>query len=263
MSIRRRALWSAAAVSLVVSLAASAASAEDLFDAVSLAYETNPDLQQQRAQQRVIDEEFVQARSGYRPDLSVSASGTYFDGATGFGDNTSWSSSVGLSLSQPIWTGGRGATAVDAARGDILQGRENLRLVESQVMLSVITAYMDVRRDVEALAINRENVRVLQRQLEEATARFDVGEITRTDVAQAEARLAAAQARLSTAEAQLSVSRAAYASVVGQAPGDLAPEPGLPGVPASFDEAIEIANQDAPNVRAAQFAQQEIGRAHV
>lgn len=255
MSIRRRALWSAAALSLVFSLAAPAM-AEDLFDAVSLAYETNPDLQQQRAQQRVIDEEYVQARSGYRPDLSTSLSGSYFDGASGFGDDTSWSSSVGFSLSQPIWTGGRVATAVDAARGDILQGRENLRLVESQVLLAVVTAYVDVRRDVEALAINRENVTVLQRQLEEATARFDVGEITRTDVAQAEARLAAAQARLSTAEAQLSVSRAAYASVVGQAPGELAPEPALPGVPSSFDEAIDIANQDSPSVRAAQFAQQ-------
>jgi outer membrane protein len=256
MSNRRRALWSAAALGLVLSLGAQAAVAESLLDAVALAYETNPDLQQQRAQQRVIDEGYVQARSGFRPDASASASGTWFDGASGFGDTTSWSSSVGLSLSQPIWTGGRVATAVDAARADILQGRENLRTVESQVMLSVVQAYVDVRRDVDALAINRENVRVLQRQLEEASARFDVGEITRTDVAQAEARLAAAQARLSTAEAQLSVSRAAYASVVGQAPGELAPEPALPGLPASFDEAIDIANQDAPNVRAAQYAQQ-------
>jgi len=261
MSVQRRALLSAAALSVVLSLgAASAASADSLLDAVALAYQTNPDLQAQRANQRAIDEEYVQAKAGYRPTLSVAATGTVTDGSSGIGglgDIHSNSSSIGLSASQTIWSGGRIATAVDAAQADILQGRETLRSVESQILTSVIQSYVDVRRDTEALRINRENVAILQRQLDQAKAQFDVGEITRTDVAQAEARLAAARAQSEAAGAQLSVSRAAYASVVGQTPtAELDPEPALPGVPASFDAAMDVANVDNPSLRAAQYAQQ-------
>jgi outer membrane protein len=120
----------------------------------------------------------------------------------------------------------------------------------------VIQAYVDVRRDMRALAINQENQKVLQGQLDQVQAQFDVGEVTRTDVAQAQARLAAAKAQVDAAGATLSVSRAAYASVVGQAPTDLAQEPELPGVPASFDDAMDIASKENPGVRAAQYAEQ-------
>ena len=166
---------------LVLSFGASAVCAESLLDAITLAYQTNPTLQQQRASPRAIDEEYVQARVSLRPTLSASASGTYSDGFGTTANNTS--STIGLTASTPLLTGGRTVTQIDAAQADILQGRENLRTVESSVLASVITAYVDVRRDIEALNINQQNVKVLNRQLEETQARFDVGELTRTDVA--------------------------------------------------------------------------------
>ncbi len=244
----RRALWSGAALAVVLSLSAGGVSAESLSDAIALAYETNPTLQAQRADQRALDETYVQARTALRPTADLGISATYSDSSrTGESDTAS----LGLSASQPLLTGGRAVTGIDAATADVLQGRENLRAVEAQILSSVIQAYVDVRRDAEALRINQENVSVLQRQLDEASARFEVGEITRTDVAQAEARLASSQASLASAQAQLSVSRAAYAAVVGQSPADLDPEPALPGLPDSFDEAIAIAERNNPNVQAA------------
>jgi outer membrane protein len=259
---RRRASWSGAAVaalawSLALPFGAGAAHAETLQEAIALAYDTNPDLQQQRALQRALDENYVQARSGFRPTASASATAGVDNGPNGFGgSSTDTSSSASISVSQPIYSGGRISTTVDAVQADILQGRENLRQTESSVLQSVVQSFVDVRRDIEALRINQENVRVLQRQLEEASARFDVGEITRTDVAQAQARLAASQSSLASAQAQLSVSRANYASVVGQTPTNLEPEPVLPGMPDGFDQAIDVAQQDNPGLRAAQYAQQ-------
>ena len=253
MSNRRRALWSGAALALVMSLAAGSASAETLAEAIALAYETNPTLQAQRAEQRALDETYVQARTALRPTLDLGLSATYESRANG---SEADSGSFGLSATQPIWTGGRAVRGIDAAQADVLQGRENLRALEAQILANVVQAYVDVRRDIEALRINQENVSVLQRQLEEASARFEVGEITRTDVAQAEARLASSQAQLASAQAQLSVSRANYASVVGQSPADLAPEPALPGVPTTFDEAINVAERENANVRAAERAEQ-------
>ena len=260
MSHRRRALWSGAALALALAFTGSSALAEEtLADAIALAYETNPTLAAQRANQRALDETYVQARTAYRPTADVSVGASYTDSSFG-GDSDS--ASLTLSASQPVWTGGRATRGVDAARADIEQGRENLRAVEAQILASVIQAYVDVRRDTEALRINQANVSVLQRQLDEASARFEVGEITRTDVAQAEARLASSQAALAASQAQLSVSRASYAAVVGQAPTDLAPEPPLPGVPQSFEEAIAVAERDNPNVRAALLGE-EASRARV
>jgi outer membrane protein len=258
MSNRRRALWSGAALALVLSFAAGSAMAETLADAIALAYETNPTLQAQRANQRALDETYVQARSAYRPTLDVGLTTSYTDGS--FGDSNSQSLTV--SASQPLWTGGRATRGIDAAHADVLQGRENLRAVEAQILASVVQAYVDVRRDTEALRINQANVAVLQRQLDEASARFEVGEITRTDVAQAEARLASSQASLAAAQAQLSVSRASYAAVVGQSPADLAPEPDLAGMPTTFEEAIGIAERENANIRAAQLGE-EASRARV
>jgi outer membrane protein len=114
-----------------------------------------------------------------------------------------------------------------------------------------------VRRDQEALHIRQNNVAVLTRQLDESKARFDVGEITRTDVAQSEARLAAAQAQLQSAQAQLAISRAAYAAVVGQNPGDLAPEPSLASLlPADPDTAFDLAEANNAQIRAAEYTEQ-------
>src|SRR6185312_14834532 len=196
-------------------------------------------------------ENYVQARSGFRPQLSLQSAAIFdefrtpraarqvgidtngdgipdtFAPVKGDGIQRANSGNIGLNFSQPIWTGGRVAAAVSAAQGDILSGRETLRRVESQVLLTVIQAYVDVRRDQEGLRIRQENVNVLQKQLEQSKAEFDVGQITRTDVAQSESRLAAAQALTQSAVAQLAISRANYAAVVGQNPGELAPEPSL------------------------------------
>ncbi|HSV02433.1 MAG TPA: TolC family outer membrane protein [Phenylobacterium sp.] len=248
----------------IAAAAAAPASGETLSDAVALAYETNPTLQAQRATQRAIDEEYVQARTGWRPTLQLQAVGTYDKlaiphAAQNFLTQSAESNagSLALTFTQPIWTGGRTAANVSAAQADILQGRENVRRVESQVLVSVIQGYMDVLRDEEGLKIRQEDLVVLQKQLDESRARFDVGEITRTDVAESEARLAAAKALLQTAQAQLAISRANYASVVGQNPGDLAPEPSLAYLlPSDPDQAFMVAEQYSPQLRAQEFAEQ-------
>ena len=258
---RKAGLLAAICTAGIVSGLAAPAFAESLADAIALAYQTNPTLREQRANLRALDETVVQARSGYRPDVSASVNyGISYDrygtpqGSifTGFNDDSRGSStSAAITLDQPLYTGGRVRSQISAAQADVETGRQNLRTVESNVLSQVIQFYVDVRRDIESQRIADENVAVLQRQLDEARARFEVGEITRTDVAQSEARLAQSEADLANTQAQLSVSRAAYAAVVGQAPGDLAPMPILPGVPADFDSALDVALEDNPGVRAA------------
>jgi len=281
MSFRGRLLAAIFSTGLAGAFAAPAC-AETLADAIALAYDSNPTLQAQRATQRALDENYVQARSGWRPQINFQASvtdqefrspkgiprepgvpvDTNNDGipdAFGGGDGRTYRSngSIGLTFTQPLWTGGRVAAAVSAAEADIMSGRENLRRIEAQILSTVIQAYSDTRRDQEGLRIREENVAVLQKQLEESNARFEVGEITRTDVAQSQSRLAAAQAQYQSAVAQLAISRANYASVVGQNPGDLAPEPTLAFLlPGNVDDAFSIAEQNSPSLRAQQFAEQ-------
>lgn len=266
---RSRALASVALVALMTGTAAPAW-ADTLRDAIALAYRTNPTLLSQRANQRALDETVPQARAGLRPTVDVSGSTTYTrtdsdggeprdingDGVLdpvsgGVTESDSVSASVGVG--QTLWSAGRIANGINAAEANVLAGRENLREIEQQVMASVIQAYVDVQRDMEILRIRQENLAVLQRQLEESSARFEVGEITRTDVAQAEARLAQSESDLANAQAQLSVSRAAYAAVIGQAPADLETPPPLPGVPAGFEPAMEIALAENPGLRAAGY----------
>ncbi|OXE36317.1 MAG: hypothetical protein CGW95_08390 [Phenylobacterium zucineum] len=250
---------------IILSLASGPVHAETLADAIALAYASNPTLQAQRATLRALDETWVQARSGFRPTISGSVTASYSETRVPalVGNSESNSGRAVLSLNQPIYTGGRVGAAVAAARGDIFAGREALRRVEAQILGSVIQSYMDVRRDQEALRVQSENVAVLQRQLEESRARFDVGEITRTDVAQSEARLAASVALRQSAQAQLAVSRAGYAAVVGQEAGELAPPPSLdPLIPDTIDGALNIAEKDNAQIRGAQFTE-EAGRARV
>jgi outer membrane protein len=265
-SRRGRLLAALCTTGLVSALAAGPVAAETLADAIALAYENNPSLQAQRATQRALDENYVQARSGWRPTLSLSGSATYsevratrtdlgpFGGATIQEGNEGRAT---LTFSQPIWTGGRVAASVSAAHADILAGRENLRRVESQVLAAAIQAYVDVRRDQQSVRIREENVNVLSRQLQESQARFDVGEVTRTDVAQSQARLAQARALLQSTQAQLATSRANYAQVIGQNPGDLAEEPSLSHLlPDDPDKAFVIAEANNPQLRAQQFAEE-------
>ena len=254
---------------LAVSGFACAASAESLADAITLAYQTNPTLQGQRAQQRATDEGYVQARAGFRPTADIRATGTWywqkyatcqilfgcFSGSAG-GYNQNYNQlNATLSVTQPIYTGGRATARMKAAEAQVLASREQLRQAEAQVMLAVIQAYEDVRRDEQALAIRKDNVAVLQRQVDETRARFEVGEVTRTDVAQSQAQLAAAQALLSSAGAQLASSRAAYASQVGQSPGTLAPEPAFRIFPTTVDEAFDTVEYNNPAVRYAEYSE--------
>ena len=271
---RRGALFAAVCSAGLALGLASPASAETLAEAIALAYDSNPTLQAQRATQRALDENWVQARSGYRPQASAQGRLGYSEqrrpGGVLIDTNNNGlvdtrvrnrvetnSASATLNLSQPLYTGGRVAATVSAAEADILTGRENLRRTETNVLQAVIQAYVDVRRDQEALRIRQENVGVLRRQLDESKARFDVGEITRTDVAQSEARLAAAQSLLTQGQAQLAISRASYAALVGQNPGDLAPEPSLAALlPADVAQAFAAAEESNPQIRAAEYAQQ-------
>lgn len=237
----------------------SVAHGETLADAASVTYETNPTLQAQRSSQRALDETYVQAQSGLGPTVSASASISTSNNTpeSPLAPNPINASSVALTVAQPLYTGGRTAANMSAAEADVLAGREGLRRVEQTVLQSVIQSYVDVRRDQQRLAISNDNVSVLERQLREARARFQVGEITRTDVAQAEARLAAAQASRSAAQAQLSISRAAYAAVVGQNPGTLAAEPPLASLlPASIDDAFTLAERNNPQMRQADYTEQ-------
>ena len=253
---RSRALASVAVIAVLSSMGAPAW-AETLRDALALAYQTNPSLLAQRASQRSLDETIVQARAGLRPQLDVTASATYSRSDTvTFGVVESDGAGVSIGLSQTLWSGGRIGHGISAAEANIMAGRENLRDIEQTVLASVIQAYADVIRDSEILQIRQSNLGVLGRQRDESSARFEVGEITRTDVAQSEARLAQSEADLANAQAQLSVSRAVYAAVVGQAPGDLAPMPVLPNLPTDFDSALDVALQDNPGVRAAGYSLQ-------
>jgi outer membrane protein len=254
MMNRSRALATVALIAVATGIAAPSWAQETLQEAIGLAYRTNPTLLAQRANQRALDESIVSARAGLRPSLDVGVSNTYtrvMDDT--FGDSDSQSVSASISLSQTLYSGGRVALGITGAEADILAGREALREIEQTVLASVIQAYADVLRDTEILRIREENLGVLQRQLDEASARFEVGEITRTDVAQSEARLAQSEADLANARAQLSVSRAAYAAVVGQAPGNLAPMPVLPGVPTDFDAALDVALEENPGILAAAY----------
>jgi outer membrane protein len=253
---RTRALASVAVIAVLSGLSAPAW-AETLRDALALAYRTNPSLLAQRASQRALDESIVQARSALRPQLSVSVAANYARdySNTPFGNPDSDTGSVSIGVSQTIWSAGRITHGITAAEANILSGRENLRNVEQTVLARVIQAYADVLRDTEILTIRQSNLGVLQRQLDESSARFEVGEITRTDVAQSESRLAQSEADLANARAQLSVSRAAYTAVVGQAPGDLEPMPVLPGVPTDFDNALDVALVDNPSIRSAVYLQ--------
>jgi outer membrane protein len=252
---RTRALASVAVIAVITGMGAPAW-AETLRDALALAYQTSPSLLAQRANQRALDESIVQARAGLRPQLDVTVSANYardYSGAP-FSNPDSDSGGASIGLSQTLWSGGRIGHGISAAEANILAGRENLRDIEQTVLASVIQAYADVIRDSEILAIRQSNLSVLQRQLEEASARFEVGEITRTDVAQSESRLAQSEADLANARAQLSVSRAVYAAVVGQAPGELAPMPVLPGIPTDFDAALDVALADNPSIRSAAYS---------
>jgi len=235
---------------------------ETLARALQSAYETAPTLQAARYQLRASDEDYAQALSELRPTTAMQISGGYsktvpgqttqlsrlFSGTYTSPLITSNAMAAQVTLNQPVYTGGKAAADRDAAIAEIRAGREQLRGSEGDLLLQVITSYADVRRDAEALRLYGANLRQLEKTLDEVKARREAGELTRTDIAQAETQLELAQTEANTAREQLEQDRATYAAFVGHDPGNLAPPPDLPDLPASIADAFGIAEQLSPDL---------------
>lgn len=231
------------------------ARADTLRDALTQAYGSNPTLTGVRAQLRATDEDVGIARAAGLPDLS--ATGTYNRfvkrSANSF---TQPKKSIGGSVdaSVPLYQGGFVRNSIRAAKARVEQGRANLQATEGDVFTMVVSAYMDVIRDTEIVDFNANNVKVLETNLQASNDRFQVGDLTRTDVAQSEARLAGARAGLQSAQANLDASRQNYLEVVGNFPENLAPPPPLPGLPATSEDAVDVAVENNPDLAAAKQA---------
>ncbi len=252
--LRRGGLWAAAGGVALCTGLGGAASAETLLDALALAYQTNPTLQSERAQLRALDESYIQARAGLRPQVSASAE---FDHTKSplTEEDIDEQASASVTVSQSLYTGGSVTAQMRAAMNDIESGRQKLRETEAAVFQAVIQAYEDVRRDQQSVLIGEDGIAALRRQLDETDARFRAGDLTRTDQAEAQARLAAAQAQLATAQAQLQISRSNYVVAVGQAPADLAEPAPLQGVPVTVDEAFDATDHNNGGVLSAEYAE--------
>jgi outer membrane protein len=200
--------------------------AETLREALSAAYKFNPRLDAARATLRATDEEVPRALSGYRPSITGSADTsarhiTTSPTSLASGDSNPRGYQVGLV--QPLFRGFRTTSAVSAAEATVRAGRETLRLAEQSVLLEAVTAFGDVVRDAAIVRLRENNVTVLTRDLRATQDRFNVGEVTRTDVAQAESSLAAGRSQVLLAQANYTASQATYRQVIGVAPGKLAP----------------------------------------
>ena len=233
-------------------LPACPASADTLQEALLKAYQTNPTLTGARAGQRAIDENVPIARSAGLP--SVNAGGGYTENLLSSGNsfvNPARSATASTNLVVPLYQGGAVRNSVRAAETRVTAGQANLRGTESDLFTTVVAAYEDVIRDEAIVGLNQQNVRVLETNLRASRDRFQVGDLTRTDVAQSEARLSIARAQLQTAEARLIGSRENYVRVVGTPPGTLAAPPPLPNLPGSPDAAVATALTDNPFLIAA------------
>jgi len=250
----------AALVAVACSGFGGAASAQSLADTMVAAYLNSPDLAAGRADVKVSGERAVQARSGGRVHVDGELNAAAFtrnntkskSALAGKSVTTvrvpNFPTSVALAVTQPLYTGGQVANATEAAETRISEQETVLTATEQQVLLDAVTAYLDVRRDEEFVSLGRNNVRVLTEQLRAARERFEVGEVTRTDVEQARSRMAASQSSLAAAKGALQNSRESYNRAVGSYPGELQPPPPLPDMPTSQDEAVAMALRDDPGV---------------
>lgn len=237
----------------VLALLGTPAYADTLTEALAKAYNSNPDLAAARAALRAADESAPQARAGYRPTVtaSASASRTTTDNKT-LTDDDYTSKVAQLSIQQPLFRGGRTSAAISQADSLIAAQRAVLVSAEQQVMMSGVEAYLNVLRDQSVLDLNKNNEAVLTRQLRATKDRFSVGEVTRTDVSQAEARLSGATAARVQAEGALESSKAAYERLFGEKPSNLKkPIDAKLNLLNSLDELIEAAQANSPAVQAA------------
>lgn len=241
-----------ALISGMVALAATPVLADDLREALVMAYTTNPTLQAARAQQRAVDEGVPIARSAGLPSLSGTA--TYselVDPQFDLPTNSERNLGATVNLGMPIYAGGGIRNSVNAAKTRVAAGQADLRAVESGVFSQVVATYMDVILAEAVVKLNRANVQRLDVNLQATRDRFEIGDLTRTDVAQSASRLALAQGQTRSAEANLIAARERYIQVVGKAPQDLATPPVLPGLPGNADEAVAVALDSNPDLIAA------------
>jgi len=259
-----------------VNAASSVGHAETLKEALAAAYIANPQIKAQRAELRATDEDVSRAKSGYRPTVQGEATHTYRDVSTsddgggaqqlqipGFGtlggggggsDGDSYPRSYSINLSQPIFRGFRTMNSVEAAKASVEAGREDLRDTAQQVLLDAVTQYMNVLRDQAIVRLRENNVEFLSEQLEATQDRFDVGEVTKTDVAQARARRAGSVSELNLAKANLKTSRAAYERVIGFPPRDLkTPQPVDRLLPSTLEGALQAGERRNPQILAGLF----------
>jgi outer membrane protein len=241
------------------------AGADSLEGALVQAYQNNPSLNSQRALVRATDEGVPQALSGYRPKVTISGNigQQYWDTTTRsstLAANYSQLSgnmtpnSYGVTATQTLYNGFQTANRTRQAESQVQSARETLRVTEQNVLLSAVTAYMNLLRDTATLDLQRRNVEVLQEQLRQTRDRFNVGEVTRTDVAQSESRLAAGRSQVLSAEATYKASVATYRQVIGVDPGKLAPgSPVDRFSPGNLAGSIGTATSSHPSVASAQY----------
>ena len=242
-----------AVTAIAAVLATSQVGAETLEGALSRAYRANPTLNASRATTRYTDENVAIAQSGYRPsvDLSADIGVSHSEGiVAGINYNrTTKPGGAGLTVTQSLFNGFRTDNNVRRAESTVLSQRESLRFTELTVLYNAVQAYMNVLSNTATLELNRNNVEVLEEQLRQTRDRFNVGEVTRTDVAQAEARLAGARSQVSAAESALRTSIGIYRQNIGVEPRSLAPGRPLDRfVPASLDVAISTGLQEHPQI---------------
>jgi len=267
MRCLRLATAASAAVLLMAYAGITTALADTIEAALVRAYQNNPQLNAQRAQVRVTDENVPQALSGYRPKVAITGSAGYqytdtLLTAGGSPTNlvktpnhgTNPPRSLGATVSQTLFNGQQTANKTRAAESQVSGAREALRVLEQAVLLAAATIYMDYLRDSAIVEVQRSNVRVLDQTLKQTRDRFNVGEVTRTDVAQSEAQLAAGKTQLLTAEANLVTTRANFRRIIGNEPEQLAPgSPVDRFLPSALPGAVELSLIENPNVTAAMF----------
>lgn len=236
------------------------ASAETLLGAFASAYEYSPRLDAERARLRATDEGVAQAHSGYRPQIDFNADvgrETTHTKPASLASGATSPRGYSIELVQPVFRGFQTINGISEAEAAVRAGRESLRSVEGEVLVDAVTAYANVVRDEEGVRLREEGLEFFNQELKATRDRFAVGEVTRTDVSQAEARRAAAVGDLDLARAQLKASRANFEQVIGHAPGKLV-FPGLssPLLPKSLKEAIGISAQENPDVVGALYLEQ-------
>lgn len=236
------------ALSAMAMLMGGAAHSETLADALVSAYRQSHLLEQNQAVLRAADEDVATAVATLRPVVAFAASHGYAKTLSTSGN----SSSIGLTASLTLFDSGQNRLGVDIARETVMATREALVSVEQSVLLSAVSAFFQMRSALESVAINQNSVKVIGEELRAAQDRFEVGEVTRTDVAQAEASLAAARASLAAADGDLQVAREAYKAAVGHYPDDLARAPAAPALPGGVEEAKNIAVRSNPALKEAQ-----------